>query len=51
MFKGVEGSISHIYAHGTCPEKVIVDSAEIQHPKAKAPLACDLDPKLVLGDF
>ena len=51
MFVCIEGSVCHIYAHGTSPEKVIVDSAEIQHPEAKAPLLCDSDPKLVLGDF
>ena len=41
----------YIYTHGTGPEKVIVNSAEIQHPEAKATLLCDSDPKLVLGDF
>ena len=51
MFKGIEGSISHIYAHGTSPEEVIVGGAEIQHPKTKARSWCDLDPELVLGDF
>ena len=51
MFVCIEGSICHIYAHGTSPEQVIVNSAEIQHPEAKAPFPCDLDPKLVLGDF
>ena len=51
MFKGIEGSISHIYAHGTSPEEIIVGGAEVQHPKAKARISCDLDPELVLGDF
>ena len=51
MFKGIEGSIRHIYAHGTSPEEVIVGSAEIQHPETKARNWCDLDSEFVLGDF
>ena len=51
MFKGIEASIRHIYAHGTSPEEVIVGGAEIKHPKTKARSWCDLDPVLVLGDF
>ena len=51
MFESIEGSISHIYAHGTSPEEVIVGGAEIKHPKTKARSWCDLDPELVLGDF
>ena len=51
MFESIEGSIRHIYAHGTSPEEVIVGSAEIQHPKTKARNWCDLDSEFVLGDF
>ena len=51
MFESIEGSIRHIYAHGTSPEEVIVGSAEIQHPKTKARNWCDLYSELVIGDF
>ncbi len=51
MFVSIKNSISHIYAHGTSPEEVIVGGAAIQHPKTKARSWCDLDPVLVLGDF
>ena len=51
MFESIEGSIRHIYAHGTSPEEVIVGSAEIQHPKTKARNWCDLDSEFMLGDF